>query len=372
MVNHYTQFTSTPRVLHIIDHPGLGGAQRLLGGILNMRSSDLMLPLRKKPPHLIETDQILFPANAAVLNPLLFSQLPGRLRQAHIDIIHCHLTKSWITGLILSALPGIRRSIPFLFHAHNSEKMHTNSFIRLARMASRVGKIVAVSQTICQQFMEIGIPAERLHVLYNFVDPTFMAKKSSQNRLMLDPKWIAGNHLVGFAGRLTSNKGVGHLIYIMERLQSEPIKFLIAGLGPYEQVLNARIQHLGLEDKVLQFGFLNDLPRFYHSVDVFVSPSLFESFGLVQLEAQACGCPVVAFRIPALAEVLMEGSALLSPPGDPEAMAQHIRKVTTNPALKSRLVEKGLENASRYSPETQMEKLADLYRQTLLNEKADG
>jgi glycosyltransferase involved in cell wall biosynthesis len=80
------------------------------------------------------------------------------------------------------------------------------------------------------------------------------------------------------------------------------------------------------------------MPRFWNSLDVAVVPSLYEPFGLVALEALACGVPVIASAVGGLKEIVIDGRCgLLVPPGDPAALARALCTVLSDESLRARL-----------------------------------
>ena len=101
------------------------------------------------------------------------------------------------------------------------------------------------------------------------------------------------------------------------------------------------IQELGIGDRVdlLQFVPNDDLPLLYNLADCFVYPSLYESFGLAQLEAMACGCPVIGANSGAIPEIT-GGTAMLFDPRQPADLARAILTVTQDAAVRRDLVER--------------------------------
>jgi glycosyltransferase involved in cell wall biosynthesis len=98
-------------------------------------------------------------------------------------------------------------------------------------------------------------------------------------------------------GRLVKRKAVHQLVEMMGRLRERPVRLLIVGSGPQESALRADIARRGLEGQVRLLGQLTDIEKFQalSVADVYVSASQHEGFGLVFLEAMACGLPVVAY-----------------------------------------------------------------------------
>jgi glycosyltransferase involved in cell wall biosynthesis len=107
---------------------------------------------------------------------------------------------------------------------------------------------------------------------------------------------------------------------------------------------------LGIGSSIRYVGIVDDstLAAWYRAADVLVFPSLWEGFGWPPLEAMACGTPVVASNIPALAEIVGD-AGILVPADDPSAVARATERVLTDPALADSLRQKGLERASQYT-----------------------
>ncbi|MFI2103199.1 glycosyltransferase [Isoptericola sp. NPDC019693] len=148
-----------------------------------------------------------------------------------------------------------------------------------------------------------------------------------------------GRVRVGYAGRLTAQKGVDVLLAAVARDGS--LDLVVAGAGPEEARLRQAAAPLG--DRVDFLGPLDtgDLPAFYRGLDVLVVPSrdtpgLAEQFGRVVVEAMACGTPVVATRVGSVPD-LVDGAGVLVAPEDPAALLEGIREAThprTAPALR--------------------------------------
>jgi len=122
---------------------------------------------------------------------------------------------------------------------------------------------------------------------------------------------------------------------------------LVVGSGPDEEKLKQ--QGSTIRDAVIHWiGHVEDVAPWYHVSDVYVSPSYTETFGLVNVEAMACGVPVVASAIQGLLEVVEDGvSGLLVPRRDPQALAEAVLRVLTDADLRARLIENGFQRYRR-------------------------
>lgn len=145
------------------------------------------------------------------------------------------------------------------------------------------------------------------------------------------------------------NKGARYLVEALARLHGLDWRLVVVDRAE-ARVVRETARLLGLEGRVVLTGRLSReaLAEEYNRAAVFVSPSLYEGFGLPAAEAQACGAPVVATRAGALPEVVVDGvTGLLVPPADPERLAQAIACVLQDRGLAARLGDAAAERARR-------------------------
>ena len=176
----------------------------------------------------------------------------------------------------------------------------------------------------------------------------------------------SGRLRVGFVGRLIPHKGVGVLIEAVagdDRMSLE-----VFGAGPESDALGEAAARLGAGDRVTFHGHVAeaDIPRTYREFDVLAVPSVpmpgwLEQFGRVVVESQASGIPVVASASGALPDVV-GGAGLLVPPGDAAALRAALSRFLDEPGLWSRLRERGIAGADRYSWRSVARAQVDLYR----------
>jgi glycosyltransferase involved in cell wall biosynthesis len=179
--------------------------------------------------------------------------------------------------------------------------------------------------------------------------------------------------VVLYAGRLLRIKGVHHLLGAFLRVLARfPLaRLLIVGDGEEGQDLQTSARRLGLGPRVAFLGSLphEDVIRCMRAADVFVLPSLVESFGIVLLEAMSCGLPVVASRVMGIPYLVEDGlNGFLVPPTDEEVLADRITALLSDPDLRARMGEQNRNKAAAYLMPRIADRFFELW-QTLLRQK---
>ena len=134
-------------------------------------------------------------------------------------------------------------------------------------------------------------------------------------------------------GRFVHKKGFDVLLHAAAHAAAQGASFRleIGGDGPEGDSLKALVARLQIEDRVVFCGWVDDVAGFLADADLFALPSRIEPFGIVVLEAMACGVPIVATRVSGPLEILDEDTALLVPSDDPAAMAEAMMAVFDAP-----------------------------------------
>lgn len=182
-------------------------------------------------------------------------------------------------------------------------------------------RIIAASTGVANRLNHGGIPKEKLSIIHNpiplerFVELRNRAAKDSNVTEIIT------------VGRLSPEKDQATLIRAFARLKPQfpQARLTIVGKGPEEESLKALIEELGVSDVVL-YGWHHAPEELLVKSDVFVLTSTSEGFGVVLIEAMACGLPVVSTRCPGgPAEILQDGySGILTPVGDDQALAESL------------------------------------------------
>ncbi|HYN86318.1 MAG TPA: glycosyltransferase family 1 protein [Pyrinomonadaceae bacterium] len=187
---------------------------------------------------------------------------------------------------------------------------------------------------------------------------------------------VEGDFLLA-VGTVEPRKNLLALVLAFEELvrrrgENLRLRLVIAGpRGWLNREFLARAEHWVVKDRITFTGYVSDedLRALYTSCRAFVYPSLYEGFGLPPLEAMACGAPVVASRIPALAETA-GGAALLVPPSDVRALAEAVEGVLDDAALAARLARAGLAHAAKFTWERAARQTLEVYREALRRNSA--
>lgn len=193
-----------------------------------------------------------------------------------------------------------------------------------------------------------------------------------RNRADCRQKLGVEGFIVGYAGRLVAEKGLGDLVEALA-LCDASVQLILVGSGPFEADLKAQISALKLENRVRFLGArpLEELPLIFGALDVLVLPSRTtsswkEQFGRVLIEAGACEIPVIGSDSGAIPEVIGEGDdamGLVFPETDARALAEAISRLQNDPDLAQKLGKNGARRAqNEFSWQKVAERMAQIYR----------
>jgi D-inositol-3-phosphate glycosyltransferase len=221
-----------------------------------------------------------------------------------------------------------------------------------------------------QQKMTVIPPGVDIHHFYPI--PPDEAKEA----IGISPK----ERMALFVGRIEPLKGLDTLIRAMAIVKQRcevfvcPHYLVIIGGDPEGEPqdmsdemnrLQSLCAELGLDEMVLFLGKRGQdtLPYYYSAAEVVVMPSHYESFGMVALEAMACGTPVIASRVGGLAYLVQEGeTGFFVPAQEPEALAEKLRLIFVDHDLRAKFGEKAVVYARDFSWELITEQILEVYR----------
>jgi rhamnosyl/mannosyltransferase len=199
------------------------------------------------------------------------------------------------------------------------------------------------------------------------IDPEGFALRAGEEAQVQQRRASYRGRIVLFVGVLRHYKGVDVLLRALTRLRAHAV---IVGEGPMRQEWRRLAERLGVADRATFLGEISDAERriLLHACEVLVLPSIDrrEAFGIVQLEAMACGKPVVSSDLPTgVPFVNRDGeTGLLVPPGNPEALAAAISRLLTDSTLRVRLGQRARERVIReFSVERMVSQTIEVYSQ---------
>ena len=290
------------------------------------------------------------------------------------DVVHSHYWLSALAGRCLAQSSGARHVVTF--HTLSELKRRARAGedepgfrgraeVDIMRSADC---ITASTPHEAEAMVELyGAPRERLRIVHCGVDTSlFRPLDAAESRRRLG---LNGEKVALYVGRIEPLKGVEFLLHIAACVDGDvPFKLLIVGGDPASEPEPRRLAEmaarLGLNDVV---EFVGRAPRdtlatYFSAADVCVVPSYYESFGLVALEAMACGAPVIATRVGGLPWVVKHGhNGYLLPWRCPERFADTLAMIFYNESLRNSLSRAALETADAMSWDRAAGKFLELY-----------
>ncbi len=364
------------RILQISSAQSLGGGERHLADLANGlidRGHEVFVALR---PHSALNDELSrVPKQNITTLPLRNSldvhsarDLARLVRKSDIEIVHAHMARDYpLAAYAMRRNPATRLILTrhVLFPLN---RLHRLTF-------SKASRIIAVSQAVASQLRADRVaPAEKISVVLNGIHARRFALAREQfNRHEFLQRWKLSEKslLVGTVGELTPLKGQQEFLGAAAQI-SKPIagcNFIIAGIdhspdGRNEAQIERLIDELNLRKQVRRVKWLDDLAQLYCALDVFVSASHTESFGLAIVEAMASGTAVVATETEGAREIIRPGeTGLLTSIGNPNELAAAIQSLLSDEAARLRLAEAAQKDvAARFTVERMVDETEKIYR----------
>ncbi|MFG2836928.1 glycosyltransferase family 4 protein [Streptomyces zaomyceticus] len=284
--------------------------------------------------------------------------LTAAIDPSRIDVLHLHHLAFGATPALMRALP----THPRIALVHGTDlifaEAHRDQLQVLRATARAADAIVVPTPAMADHLLKLAPQTDRrkiTHIPWGVPDqllshPPVRTNHPSRSHLRLL-----------YAGRLTAEKGVEALIRSVAPLQG--VELSIAAPRTQFRALAPRLQRAGVRARYLGWLRRPQLWKTFAEYDTLVMPSTtLEAMGLVALEAQACGLPVLYQPVPGLSEVLAR-SGLATDFTHPTALTRDLDRLRTEPGLLSALQQAGYTNAARYPLSKTARELADLAHQ---------
>jgi len=261
--------------------------------------------------------------------------LVAKIRRSDADIIHCHLPNpAAVLAYLASGHPG---RLVVTYHSDTVRQKVLGALFEpwLHAALRRSSAIIATSENYNRSSAVLARYQDRTHVIPYGI-PVEQFEQCDTNSIR-EIRQRYGNNLVLTVGRLVYYKGLDYLIRAMTRVSG---KLLIVGGGPLETELRTLVSNLGLTEKVIFVGEIQNhqIVPYYHAADLFALASVArsEAFGIVQIEAMAAGLPVINTQLDSgVPFVSLHGvSGLTVAPQNPEALAGAINRLLEDNSLR--------------------------------------
>jgi glycogen synthase len=301
-----------------------------------------------------------------------------------IDIVHCHTWYSHFAGVLASNL----YQVPLVLTTHSlephrpwkSEQLGKGGYSMscwIERTAyQNAHGIIAVSNEMKRDVVELyGVNPEKVKVIYNGIDPEFyhpIFDDSILKKYNINPE----KPFMLFVGRITRQKGISELIKAIPQINPNAQIVLCAGAPDTPQIAE-ECKNLIAEAQKTRDGIIwiqemvphADLRVLYSHAAVFATPSQYEPFGIINLEAMACGTPVVGSKVGGIPEIIVEGeTGYLVPLGESfkSSFAEKLNILLDNPELSKKMGEASRKRAeSVFSWKSIAKQTADFYRELI-------
>ena len=258
------------------------------------------------------------------------------------DVVHAHTWYADMGALWVSQL----YRIPLVVTLHSMEPLRpwkadqlgsgylVSSWIEKTAVEA-AHRVIAVSHKMREDILaHFGADPDRVVVIHNGIDPGQF--KRTERRDALDRLGVRPPYVL-FVGRITDQKGIFHLLEASRKLPAG-VQVILCASAPDTPEIEVRLRRAVAE--LPNVRWINEMvpvdvvTQLYSHAAVFACPSVYEPFGLINLEAMACETAVVASAVGGILEVVEDGrTGLLVPPGRPDALAEALNRVLADPGL---------------------------------------
>jgi alpha-maltose-1-phosphate synthase len=258
------------------------------------------------------------------------------------DVVHAHTWYADMAALWISQL----YRIPLIVTLHSMEPLRpwkadqlgsgylVSSWIEKT-VVEAAHRVIAVSHKMREDILaHFDADPARVVVIHNGIDPDQFRRTKARDAL---ERLGVRTPYVLFVGRITDQKGIFHLLEAARHL-APGVQVVLCASAPDTPEIEARLRRAVTETPSVRW--INEMvsvdvvTQLYSHAAVFACPSVYEPFGLINLEAMACETAVVASAVGGILEVVEDGrTGLLVPPGRPDALAEALNRLLADPAL---------------------------------------
>ena len=369
------------RVLQVINGEHYSGAERvqdLLAGQLSGLGFQVGLACLK-PGRFIEARKNRnVPLHEIPMRSKFDFTVVGRLvriiRKHDYKLLHAHTPRT----LLIAGMASLLTGIPLVYHVHSPTSRDSTRpwHNRINALIEWIGlwmasALIAVSHSLGEHVRRMRGAGKKVCVVPNGVP----FRQPRPGRPVGRRQWTLGT-----VALFRPRKGAEVLLETVAALRSEGLPVRLRAVGgfetsEYEREIKTLAGRLGLTDSIDWIGFTQNVDAELAKMDLFVLPSLFgEGLPMVILEAMAAGLPVVATRVEGVPEAIRDGhNGLIAEPGDPNSLANAVRRVIRGEADWFNLRRNALDRHAReFSDRRMAEGVAEIYRRVLKLQTGSG
>lgn len=346
----------------VICYPSLGGSGVIateLGLMMAKRGHELHFITSSIPFRLLERHENIHFHEVTIEGYAVFKYPPYDIALANkiarvieeedLDLLHVHYAMPHAVSAALGK-DMANSDIGVITTLHGTDVTilgYNDSLRNTVRYGINKSTIVtAVSNSLKEETKKIINPDKEIHTIYNFIDEkTFVPRNpgSLKEELGIEEDEKVLIHMSNFR----EVKNIPDIIKSFHQvLQKTKAKLLLVGEGPEMENIQQMVDDMNLADAVIFTGKRNDAAKLLAISDVMIHLSEKEAFGLVLLEAMACGVPSVAANRGGIPEVVMDGeNGFLVPYGDVEKATEKVLELLNDDELRHRFIENGLMTA---------------------------
>jgi glycosyltransferase involved in cell wall biosynthesis len=359
-------------ILQISSASSFGGGERYVVDLTNAlvaRGHDVYVAVRPGSPltrHLqLSSEKIVTLPLRNALDVQSARELEKFVRRKEIDVVHAHMARDYS----LASYAAHRRQTKFIVTRHVLFKLN-----RLHRHTlSRAARVIAVSQAVAKELRTSQVVRnDQIAVIHNGIDVESIRKTCAVLHRGVFLRTIGlpvgvpyDGALVGSIGELRTLKRHDDFIRAAALILKEfpETQFVLAGVGEVREQLEKLVAELRLTDRFHFLGWLDDADKLLCAMDVFVSASETESFGLAIVEAMAAGTAVVATATEGAQEVIDDQkTGLLVPIGDVKQIARSVVNLLSDPEKRERIAIQSAESAAkRFSLKRMVDEIEKIY-----------
>jgi L-malate glycosyltransferase len=282
------------------------------------------------------------------------------LRQRQIVLVH-----AFDVPTVAFAVPLARAArVPVVLSSQRGDRrLFARGMQRILRVTDRLADAVVVNSDYIRRVLtaEFGVKDESIRACRNGLDLGVF--HPADDRARLPPRAPDAPLIVGVVAALRPEKSIETLIDAFSRVRDRRHRLVVVGDGPCKESLQTHAREVGLGDRCSFVASTSDVASCYRTIDVFVLPSLNESFSNSVMEAMACGCAVLASNVGGNPELVHDGeNGLLFEAGNAADLAARLETVLGDAEYRRRLGAQAVRTIREsYSNEASARRFAELY-----------